>query len=84
VSASAVPTATVQQAPAQLYRAMGFRDLLLFYLPLMLTVLELSSRYPDEGGCYVRRKRAFGDFVPGRRDSVCHRKAQARMTEARS
>ena len=79
----------------RLNRAMGFRDLLLFYLvtgftvrwigtsasagpsavviwltgclafylPLMLTVLELSSRYPDEGGCYVWSKRAFGDFA---------------------
>jgi amino acid transporter len=36
---------------------------LLFYLPLMLTVLELSSRYPNEGGCYVWSKRAFGDFA---------------------
>jgi amino acid transporter len=34
-----------------------------FYLPLMLTVLELSSRYPGEGGCYVWSKRAFGDFA---------------------
>jgi amino acid transporter len=36
---------------------------LLFYLPLMFTVLELSSRYPNEGGCYVWSKRAFGDFA---------------------
>ena len=36
---------------------------LAFYLPLTLTVLELSSRYPDEGGCYVWSKRAFGDFA---------------------
>jgi glutamate:GABA antiporter len=36
---------------------------LAFYVPLMLTVLELSSRYPDEGGCYVWSKRAFGDFA---------------------
>jgi glutamate:GABA antiporter len=89
------PTAPVQEAPAQLHRAMGFRDLLLFYLvtgftvrwistaasagpsavviwlgacllfylPLMFTVLELSSRYPNEGGCYVWSKRAFGDFA---------------------
>jgi glutamate:GABA antiporter len=87
--------APVQQATARLHRAMGFRDLLLFYLvtgftvrwigsaasagpsavviwlgacllfylPLMLTVLELSSRYPNEGGCYVWSKRAFGDFA---------------------
>ena len=33
------------------------------YVPLVLTVLELSSRYPDEGGCYVWSKRAFGDFA---------------------
>ena len=81
--------------PVRLHRAMGFRDLLLFYLvtgftvrwigtaasagpsavviwliaclafyiPLMFTVLELSSRYPSEGGCYVWSKRAFGDFA---------------------
>ncbi|HYF39959.1 MAG TPA: amino acid permease, partial [Gemmatimonadales bacterium] len=36
---------------------------LAFYLPLMVTVLELSSRYPNEGGCYVWSKRAFGDFA---------------------
>lgn len=33
-----------------------------FYLPLALCVIELSSRYPDEGGIYVWSKRAFGDF----------------------
>ncbi len=75
-------------------RAMGFRDLLLFYVvtgislrwiataaaagpgsiaiwigawlcfytPLALSVIELSSRYPNEGGLYVWTKRAFGDF----------------------
>ena len=35
---------------------------LCFYTPLALSVLELSSRYPDEGGLYVWSKRAFGDF----------------------
>jgi amino acid transporter len=35
----------------------------IFYVPLMFTVLELSSRYPNEGGCYVWSKRAFGDFA---------------------
>ena len=87
--------AAVQGPPARLHPAMGFRDLLLFYLvtgftvrwignaaaagpsavviwvgaglvfylPLMLTVMELSSRYPHEGGCYVWSKRAFGDFA---------------------
>jgi len=75
-------------------RALGFRDLVLFYVvtgislrwiataaaagpssiviwigawfcfytPLALSVLELSSRYPAEGGLYVWSKRAFGDF----------------------
>jgi glutamate:GABA antiporter len=33
-----------------------------FYTPLALSVLELSSRYPTEGGLYVWSKRAFGDF----------------------
>jgi glutamate:GABA antiporter len=36
----------------------------LFYTPLALSVLELSSRHPEEGGLYVWTKRAFGDF-PG-------------------
>jgi len=35
---------------------------LVFYTPLALSVLELSSRYPNEGGIYVWTKRAFGDF----------------------
>src|ERR1700690_1140610 len=78
------------------HRAMGFRDLVLFYivtgislrwiataatvgasavviwliawcafyLPLALSVMELSSRYPQEGGMYVWTQRAFGEF-PG-------------------
>ncbi len=35
---------------------------LAFYTPLALSVIELSSRYPTEGGLYVWSKRAFGDF----------------------
>jgi glutamate:GABA antiporter len=35
---------------------------LAFYTPLALSVVELSSRYPDEGGLYVWSKHAFGDF----------------------
>src|SRR6185312_411047 len=74
-------------------RALGLRDLVLFYLvvslslrwlplaaaagpstifiwlagvlvvflPLTFCVMELSSRYPQEGGMYVWSKRAFGD-----------------------
>jgi amino acid transporter len=35
---------------------------LCLFVPLAFTVIELSSRYPDEGGIYVWTKRAFGDF----------------------
>ncbi len=35
---------------------------LAFYTPLALSVIELSSRYPNEGGLYLWSKRAFGDF----------------------
>jgi glutamate:GABA antiporter len=35
---------------------------LVFYIPLALSVVEMSSRYPDEGGLYVWSKKAFGDF----------------------
>jgi amino acid transporter len=88
--------APVESPPVTLKRAMGFRDLILFYLvtgfslrwiaqaasagpssviiwiiaalafyvPLMFTVLELSSRHPDEGGLYAWTRRAFGEF-PG-------------------
>jgi glutamate:GABA antiporter len=79
---------------ASLHRALGFRDLLFFYIvttfslrwiataaaagpsaliiwiiaavglfvPLVFATLELSSRYPEEGGIYVWSKRAFGPF----------------------
>ena len=33
---------------------------LLFFLPMALTVIELSSRYPEEGGLYRWARRAFG------------------------
>jgi amino acid transporter len=34
----------------------------LFFLPMSLIVVELSTRYPAEGGLYVWSKEAFGDF----------------------
>jgi len=34
-----------------------------FYIPLSASVMELSSRHPDEGGIYVWTRRAFGDFT---------------------
>jgi len=36
--------------------------LLTIFIPLALCVMELSSRYPQEGGMYLWVKRAFGDF----------------------
>ena len=37
--------------------------LLAFFLPLGFTVVELSSRHPEEGGLYVWVRYAFGDFA---------------------
>jgi amino acid transporter len=34
---------------------------LLFYVPLALSVIELSSRFPAEGGLYVWTTKAFGE-----------------------
>jgi glutamate:GABA antiporter len=34
-----------------------------FFIPLVLSVIELSSRYPQQGGLYVWSKRNFGDFA---------------------
>jgi glutamate:GABA antiporter len=34
-----------------------------FFLPLAACVLELSSRYPQEGGLYVWAREGFGDFA---------------------
>jgi amino acid transporter len=34
-----------------------------FFLPLAASVLELSSRHPQEGGLYVWAKHSFGDFA---------------------
>jgi glutamate:GABA antiporter len=35
---------------------------LFFFVPLAASVLELSTRYPQEGGLYVWTQHAFGDF----------------------
>jgi amino acid transporter len=34
-----------------------------FFLPLAASVMELSSRHPEEGGIYVWTRTAFGDFT---------------------
>ena len=36
--------------------------LVTIFIPLAFCVMELSSRYPQEGGMYLWTKRAFGDF----------------------
>jgi amino acid transporter len=35
---------------------------LLFFVPTAFVVVELSTRFPEEGGLYVWTKMAFGDF----------------------
>ncbi|MGA7616819.1 MAG: APC family permease [Thermoanaerobaculia bacterium] len=37
--------------------------LITFFLPLAFTVIELSSRFPDEGGLYVWTREAFGELA---------------------
>jgi amino acid transporter len=37
-------------------------SLAIFFVPLGLTVTDLSKRYPVEGGIYIWSKKAFGDF----------------------
>ena len=36
--------------------------MILFFIPSALVVIELSSRFPDEGGIYVWTREAFGEF----------------------
>jgi glutamate:GABA antiporter len=53
VAASAGPSSIV----------IWFVGLATIFIPLALCVMELSSRYPQEGGMYVWSKHAFGDFA---------------------
>jgi amino acid transporter len=48
-----------QIGPASL--VLWILGLLLFFIPLGMSVLELSSRIPGEGGLYLWAKAAFGD-----------------------
>jgi amino acid transporter len=34
-----------------------------FFIPLAASVMELSSRYPQEGGIYIWAEQAFGEFA---------------------
>ena len=35
---------------------------LFFFVPSAFVIVELSTRFPEEGGLYVWSKQAFGDF----------------------
>ncbi len=37
--------------------------LVCFFIPLAASVMELSSRYPEEGGIYIWAEQAFGEFA---------------------
>jgi len=37
--------------------------LICFFIPLAACVMELSSRYPQEGGIYIWAEQAFGEFA---------------------
>jgi amino acid transporter len=54
-----VATAATAGAPALVMWVVAW---VIFFVPLVLTVIELSSRYPQEGGLYVWVKQAFGEF----------------------
>lgn len=43
--------------------AMWLLSALAMFLPLAWCVIEMSSRYPQEGGLYVWTRHAFGDFA---------------------
>ena len=59
VNLNSVPLVAGSGPSALLFWLMGF---VLFFLPQMVAVLELSHRYPQEGGIYQWTKTAFGDF----------------------
>jgi len=55
-----------QMGPSSL--ALWLLGLITFLIPAALTVLELSSRLPGEGGMYLWSKAAFGElhaFIAG-------------------
>lgn len=54
-----VATAATAGAPAMVMWIVAW---LIFFVPLVLAVIELSSRYPQEGGLYIWTKQAFGEF----------------------
>jgi amino acid transporter len=56
-----IATAAAVGPPALVLWAIGFVAL---FVPMAYTVVELSRRYPGEGGLYIWTREAFGDY-PG-------------------
>ncbi len=64
VSGLSVRWAATAAAAGPSILAIWIAALLCFFVPLAASVMELSSRLPDEGGLYIWTREAFGDF-PG-------------------
>jgi amino acid transporter len=60
VSLRWIPTAASHGPSSLVIWLLGW---LFLYVPLAFSVIELSSRYPDEGGFYIWTKKAFGEGV---------------------
>jgi amino acid transporter len=54
-------TATAAAAGPSIF-VVWFAALTCFFIPLAASVMELSSRHPEEGGIYIWTREAFGDF----------------------
>jgi amino acid transporter len=63
VSALSVRWAATAAAAGPSILVVWFAALTCFFVPLAASVMELSSRLPDEGGLYVWTREAFGDFA---------------------
>lgn len=59
VNLNSVPVVASAGPNAILFWLFGF---LLFFIPQGIAVVELTSRFPQEGGIYQWSKRAFGEF----------------------
>jgi amino acid transporter len=55
-----IATASTLGPPAIVIWILAFLG---FFLPLAVSVLDLSSRYPQEGGLYVWTREAYGEFA---------------------
>src|SRR5580658_5081515 len=63
VSALSVRWAAMAAAAGPSILVVWIAALSCFFVPLAASVMELSSRLPDEGGLYVWTREAFGDFA---------------------